>query len=109
MVALSGVYDTDYFWGDWMNPVLYRSAPLRFLPNMPADHPYIDLYNARSMVFCVGQGAYEDEGRRTLSLLRDIFREKGVNACVDFWGYDVNHDWPWWFRQMRHFLPQVLD
>ena len=46
---------------------------------------------------------------RTLENLDRIFREKGIHAWCDFWGYDVNHDWPWWYRQMRYFLPLFLD
>ena len=108
VIALSGVYDTDYFFDGWMNPVLYENAPDRFLPNMPADHPYISLYNARKMILCVGQGAGEEDGIRSLKYLESVFREKGIHAWCDFWGYDVNHDWPWWFRQMDYFLPFLL-
>ena len=109
MLALSGVYDADYFFGGFMNPTLYDNSPERFLTNMPADHPYIDLYNQRKIIFCVGQGAWEEDGVRTLRFLDSMFREKGVRAWCDFWGYDVNHDWPWWFKQMRYFLPFLLD
>ena len=108
VIALSGVYDTNYFFDGWMNPVLYENAPDRFLPNMPADHPYISLYNARKMILCVGQGAWEEDGVRSLKYLESVFREKGIHAWCDFWGYDVNHDWPWWFRQMDYFLPFLL-
>lgn len=108
VIALSGVYDTDYFFDGWMNPTLYESAPDRFLPNMPADHPYISLYNERKIILCVGQGAWEEDGIRSLRFLESVFREKGIHAWCDFWGYDVNHDWPWWFRQMRYFLPFML-
>ena len=27
---------------------------------------------------------------------------------ADFWGYDVEHDWPWWKKQIRYFLPYLL-
>lgn len=108
VIALSGVYDTDYFFDGWMNPTLYDNSPERFLPSMPADHPYIDLYNARTMILCCGQGAWEEDGVRTLKYLERVFREKGIHAWCDFWGYDVNHDWPWWFKQMRYFLPFLL-
>ena len=37
LLALSGVYDSDYFFHGWMNPTLYDSSPERFLPNMPPD------------------------------------------------------------------------
>ena len=109
VIALSGVYGSEYFFDGWMDPTLYDNSPECFLPNMPADHPYIKLYNQRRIILCVGQGAWEEDGIRTLHRLEDIFREKGIHAWCDFWGYDVNHDWPWWFRQMRYFLPNLLE
>ena len=108
VIALSGVYDSDLFFDGWMNETLYESSPERFLPNMPADHPYLPLYNRRRIIFCVGQGAWEEDGVRTLRNLERIFREKDIHAWCDFWGYDVNHDWPWWFKQLRYFLPHML-
>ena len=108
MLALSGVYDADYFFDGFMNDVLYENSPERFLPNMPSDHPYIPLYNQKKLIFCVGQGAWEEDGVRTLRNLDGIFREKGIHAWCDYWGFDVNHDWPWWFKQMRYFLPHLL-
>jgi esterase/lipase superfamily enzyme len=33
-----------------------------------------------------------------------VCRAKGIPAWIDYWGHDVNHDWPWWYRQMNHFL-----
>ena len=108
VIALSGVYGSEYFFDGWMDAVLYDNSPECFLPNMPADHPYISLYNGRRIILCVGQGAWEDDGVRTLRRLEGIFRDKGIRAWCDFWGYDVNHDWPWWFKQMRYFLPYLL-
>ena len=109
VLALSGVYNTDYFFDGYMDVTLYMSSPERFLPNMPKDHPYIDLYNQRQMILCVGQGAWEEDGVRSLRFLQSVFEEKGIHAWCDFWGYDVNHDWPWWFKQMRYFIPIMLD
>ncbi|MBQ1840071.1 MAG: hypothetical protein II128_01900, partial [Atopobiaceae bacterium] len=42
-IALSGVYSTSFFFGDWMNETLYNNDVPAFLSNMPADHPYVDL------------------------------------------------------------------
>ena len=108
MVALSGCYDAFHFWDGWSNDILYNNSPVHFLENMPADHPYIGLYNSRRFAICVGQGAWEDEGRRTSGLLKDIFLRKNIHGWVDFWGYDVNHDWPWWRKQIWYYLPWVL-
>lgn len=109
IVALSGVYDSDYFFHGWMDPTLYENSPERFLPNLTKDHPYVDLYNQKYMIFCVGQGAWEEDGVRTLRHLERVFSEKGIHAWCDFWGYDVNHDWPWWYKQMRYFIPKVIN
>ena len=108
VIALSGVYDADYFFDGWMNPTLYDNSPERFLPNMPPDHPWIRMYNERQIILCCGQGAWEEDGIRTLHNMNRIFHEKGIEAWCDFWGYDVSHDWPWWFKQMRYFLPFMI-
>ena len=108
VIALSGVYDSDYFFDGYMDSILYHNSPERFLPNMPSDHPYIPLYNARKIILCCGQGAWEEDGVRTLRNLQSIFQNKGIDAWCDFWGYDVCHDWPWWYKQMRYFLPYMI-
>ena len=99
VLSLSGVYDAKFFTDGWMNDVL---------ANMPGDHPYIDLYNRRRIVLCVGQGRWEEEGRRTTALMGDVLYSKDIHAWVDFWGYDVDHDWDWWKKQLVYFLPFVL-
>ena len=108
MMSLSGVYDAKFFFDGWEDGTLYQNSPVDFLANLPEDHPYIALYNKRKIVLCVGQGRWEDEGRRTTAIMRDIFAGKGIHAWVDFWGYDVDHDWCWWKKQLRYFLPYVL-
>ena len=107
-IAMSGVYDARFFFGDWMDGAIYMNSPVDFLPNLPADHPYVELYNQRQIVLCVGQGAWE-VGLGSQRVLDEAFRAKGINAWCDFWGFDVNHDWPWWKIQIRYFLPIVLD
>ena len=109
VLGLSGVYDTDVFFDGWMDGTLYMNSPERYLPNMPADHPYVRLYNEKKIILCVGQGAWEEDGVRSLRFLESVFRDKGIHARCDFWGFDVNHDWPWWFRQMHYFLPILLN
>lgn len=109
MIAMSGCYDAGHFYSNWTDSKIYDNSPVHFLEGMPNDHYYIDLYNQKKSVICIGQGAWEDEGIRTSGILKDIFARKGINTWVDFWGYDVNHDWPWWKKQIRYFLPWVLD
>ena len=108
VLAQSGCYSAPYFWDGWCNSTLYDNSPLSFLPNMPADHPYIDLYNQRKIVICVGQGRWEGECLRTSIAMKEVFAQKGIHGWVDLWGYDVDHDWPWWKKQIRYFLPIML-
>ena len=106
-IALSGVYNTHFFFGDWMDENLYNNDIPAFLTNMPADHPYVDLYNQRQLVMCVGQGAWE-EGVDDLRYIDGQLNRLGVEHWCDFWGTDVNHDWPWWRKQMPYFMNEVL-
>ena len=108
VLSLSGSYDAKYFTDGWMDTTLYDNSPLDFLSHMPPSHPYIDTYNQRRIVLCVGQGRWEEECRRTTALMGDVLYEKGIHAWVDFWGYDVDHDWEWWRKQIVYFLPYVL-
>ena len=75
---------------------------------MPADHPYMELYRNSNIIICVGQGAWEDELLASTRELDAVLREKNIPAWIDYWGYDVNHDWPWWRKQMPYFLGNVL-
>lgn len=109
VLALSGVYDSGcFFQNGWCDRNLYDNSPEMYLRNMDMNHPYIDIYNSKRIIICVGQGGYEEQGIRTLRYLEETFRLKGIHAWCDFWGYDVNHDWPWWFKQTNYFLPYLL-
>lgn len=107
-LALSGVYDAQDFWGAYMDETLYLNSPVHFMGGMDANHPYVKLLNERKLIFCTGTGAWEEEGIRTLGILRDEFQSVGIKAWCDFWGPDVNHDWNWWEKQYRYFLPFLL-
>ncbi len=108
VLALSGLYDPCSFFVNYMDELLYNNSPALFLANMPRDHYYIDMYNQRKMVFCVGQGAWEDELLASTHRLKRVLDEKEIHAQVDFWGHDVDHDWNWWFKQVDYYVPQFI-
>ncbi len=105
-LALSGIYDTNYGFGDYMDELVYANSPVHYMNNMVGDHPYIEKYNSGKGIICVGTGAWEipDSTLR----LRDIFASKGINIWVDVWGNDVAHDWDWWYKQVEYFIPKLL-
>jgi esterase/lipase superfamily enzyme len=108
-IALSGLYRLDRaefgLFGRDLVPA-YFNSPLSYLPHL--DDPwYLDRYRQSTIVACVGQGAWEDESLEDTRELDARLQEKSVPAWVDYWGPDVNHDWPWWYRQMNHFLGRL--
>ncbi len=107
LLALSGIYTAEYGFGSYMDEVVYNNSPLHYLPNMPLDHPYIELYNLKRAIICVGQGAWElPESTRQLAR---VLEDKGIHAWVDFWGHDCCHDWYWWYKQVDYFVPHLLE
>jgi esterase/lipase superfamily enzyme len=108
-IALSGLYrlDRPEFGLQAADvPAVYFNSPLAYLPGL-TDSWYLDRYREGRMVVCVGQGAWEEEAVEDTRQLDAICRAKGIPAWIDYWGQDVNHDWPWWYRQMNHFLGKL--
>lgn len=109
VIALSGLYDTRYFMGDYCDDNVYNNSPLRYLRNMPSDHHYWDMYRNRRIVVCIGQGKWEDDGLPETRELDTILHEHGVNnSWFEYWGTDVYHDWPWWRKQIVYFLERLV-
>jgi esterase/lipase superfamily enzyme len=106
VIALSGVYRLDSFVGDFVNDDVYFNAPLLYLPGL-TDPWYLERYRRSQLIFCVGQGAWEDEMLEDTRALERILEAKRVPAWFDYWGHDVNHDWPWWRKQMPYFLERL--
>ena len=107
-ISCSGIYDTYDMYNGYMDDVVYRNDPCASLSMMPKDHPYIEMYNNSDICICVGQGAWEGPLLAGTRRLDPILRSKGIKAWVDYWGFDVNHDWPWWRKQIRYFLDHIL-
>ena len=105
-LALSGIYTAKYGFGDYMDEVVYQNSPVDYMANFPTDHPYMDLYRSRKAVICCGQGAWEQPD--TTRQLKQIFEQKGIPVWVDLWGYDVKHDWDWWYQQVVYYMPYIL-
>ena len=108
VLALSGLYDSGEYFGDYVDELVYQNCPNYYLANMPADHPYISMYNQRKMVIVVGQGAWEDELLASTRRLDTVCKQKGIAARFEYWGFDVDHNWPWWFKMVELYVPQIL-
>ncbi len=108
LISLSGAFDASMFFGDYMDDLVYNNSPVHFLRNMPSDHHYLDIYRKKNIIICIGQGAWEEELLPSNREMETILKEKQVPAWIDFWGYDVAHDWNWWQIQIRYFMEKIL-
>ena len=106
--AISGLYDSLDSFGNYMDDLVYNNSPVHYLENMPADHPYIGMYNERKILIVVGQGKWEDILIDSTRWLENVMQRKGIHAQVEYWGHDVDHDWPWWYKMVEHYVPQFL-
>ena len=106
--AISGLYDSLDSFGDYMDELVYNNSPVNYLENMPWDHPYIGMYNERKILIVVGQGRWEEILVDSTRWLEAVMQRKGIHAQVEYWGYDVDHDWPWWYKMVEHYVPQFL-
>lgn len=106
VVALSGLYSLRFSTGDCSDENVYFNSPLDYLPHL-YDPWFIDRYRQGRLIFCAGQGAWENEILADTYALENILRKKHIPAWFDIWGYDVDHDWPWWRAQMPYFLEKL--
>jgi esterase/lipase superfamily enzyme len=107
VIALSGLYQVSGFVGDQGGMDAYYNSPLWYLRNM-SDHQKLEAYRRNKIVFAVGQGRWEEECIRDTREMQEILHQKNVYATFDYWGHDVDHDWPWWRKMMPHQLNRLL-
>jgi len=108
-IACSGLYRLDrneFGLGPDDIPAVYYNSPLNYLSGLDESW-YLDQYRQRTIVVSAGQGAWDEDALEDTRALESICRDKGIPAWIDIWGYDVNHDWPWWYKQMNHFLGKL--
>lgn len=107
-IALSGVYNFRFFLDGYAGDSLdvYYNNPLDFLPGLAVPR-LLELYRQSNIIVCVGQGAWEEPMIADTRRLQEVLASKQVPCWIDYWGHDVNHDWPWWRRQLPYFLGKL--
>ena len=110
-IALSGLYRLDrpefQLSADDLSDV-YFNSPVSYLAGLN-DPWYLDWYRRSKIIVCVGQGPWEDEAIDDTRHLDFLLRQKSIPTVIDYWGHDVNHDWPWWYKQMNYFLGSLYN
>ena len=108
VIALSGVYSTKDFFGDALDGAIFFNSPLNYLPGLSYARLLKQL-RALRLIFCCGQGRWEERMLEDTHALEEMLRDKNISAWVDYWGGDVDHDWPWWHKQLAYFMSRWLD
>jgi esterase/lipase superfamily enzyme len=106
-LCLSGRYRGARFGRGHYNEDLYFNDPLAFVPNLSGW----ELHRVRSNVhltLVVGTGAHEDGCIPETLAMASALRGKGIPHHLGVWGRDSRHDYDWWQRQARHYLPQMF-
>jgi esterase/lipase superfamily enzyme len=106
-IAISGIYDLKLFIGEWTDDVVYYNSPLMYLRNL-TDHHVLEQLRKNTIVIAVGQGAWEEEMIADTNEIKSILEEKNIPAWIDFWGHDVDHDWPWWRIMLPYFIEKLF-
>ena len=107
VISLSGLFDANFFFGNYHDDLTYANSPIQFIPNMAWDHPWLDLYRQSNIILCSGQGAWDEEMMAHERRLESILHVKNVPVWADYWGPDVCHDWPWWRKQLPYFFSNL--
>ena len=111
-ILLSGVYSVKHFRTDhvddydYSDPDIYFNNPLSYLKDLNDEWYLSKLRDSRIMI-CCGQGAWEQECLDESYALAARLREKNIEPCLDIWGQDVSHEWPWWRKQIAYFLGKL--
>lgn len=103
-LALSGLYHASYFFPNYNNIDIYKNSPNDYMRNISWNHEYLGMYRNSDIILCCGQGRWEEECIKDTNDLKMEFDRLQVPVWVDFWGNDVDHDWPWWKVQLPYFL-----
>ena len=106
MISLSGVFQLKWYIGDYVDDLVYFNTPLYYLPNLE-DERYLDPLRKSQIVLCSGQGRWEEISVSDLNMMEQVLIRKEIPVWVDFWGWDVDHDWPWWRKEFPYFIGQM--
>lgn len=106
-ILFSGSYDIRSYLDGYYSESVYFNNPVDYLPNLHDDY-YLPILQSgtRKIILFSGQGAYEAPSRT--QQLSGILGGKGIPHELDLWGYDVDHDWPWWRKALPYYLGRLF-
>lgn len=107
VLCMSGRYDIGHFTDRYYNDDVYFSDPLAYFPGMDGSH-LERIKKHTHYVMVVGQGPYEEGCIEETDAMCRLFSQKDVSHVRDFWGLDVEHNWNWWRKMLRHHFARLV-
>ena len=105
LIAMSGFYDLGPgYTGDYHDDNVYFNNPVAFLSNMAEGETLRRLREECQIHIITGRGRWEAPHRSVQ--LSEVLQAKGIPHNLDLWGFDVDHDWPWWRKMLPHYIAE---
>lgn len=102
MIAMSGVYDLNYYTKGYADEDVYFNSPLSYLPNLNDQYWLPMIRRSRHIHILTGSGDYESPDASIA--LSNILNSKGIGHELDIWGPDMRHDWTTWRKMLPYYL-----
>ena len=104
-IALSGCYSIGFTLDGFTNDDVYYNDPLLYSPELK-EKDLIEKFKKNLLIVCSGQGAWEEWVGEAMKLSGNM-KANGIPVLLDLWGFDVEHDWPWWKKMIVYFLDKM--
>lgn len=106
-LCLSGRYRTSKFFDGQSNEDIYFNDAFAFLPNLHGQG-LARIRELAHLTVVVGRGAHEDGCIPETVEFGRLLEQKGIPHHLSLWGTDSAHTYPWWQKQARHYLSQLV-
>lgn len=106
-ICMSGAYDVTPGLGGYFDQNVYFSNPMSIVSGIQPGEYRDRLVRAHNLILICGQGKWEERALHDTHTLHGMLNAKGIPHVLDLWGYDVEHDWPQWRRQLRMYLERM--
>lgn len=107
-LCMSGRYDLPGLIGFESDSLdVYFNNPLAYAANLEGGALH-HVRNNTHLALVVGLGPWEGVCITETNALADICSSKGISHERDIWGYDSEHDWPWWRKQVVYHLGKTF-
>lgn len=92
--------------GRW-NEDVYFNDPFAYVPNLHGDALNHVRWNTH-INLVVGQGAHENNCIPETHQMADLLASKGISHERNIWGFDSEHHWYWWRKQIATYMYRSL-